>query len=236
MLKKLITVFFNNDNLVKVYSHPRSGTHFLEAFLTKNFYAKKDLSINEVTWGHWSNRKLNPNGNPYGKLFGSHLFGNLINTPNRKIYIIRDGRSVAYSVWKTDNFIHKDLQEISFKEFLRTKIDWHGTPALESLPKYTIIEHWHMHVNSWLELEKKDNNLLVIYYEDLVSNPYDIYLKIHDKFFSKKKKLYKDQLDTIKKPVGLLPNKAIKDSWKEVFDKDDIDYFLSIVDENLNYN
>ncbi len=45
------------SDLVKVYSHPRSGTHFLEAFLAENFYPHSDLLVENVTWGHWSDRR-----------------------------------------------------------------------------------------------------------------------------------------------------------------------------------
>lgn len=48
--------YFFIKKVIKVYSHPRSGTHFLEAFLARNFYAGKDLKVEEGLWGHWSNR------------------------------------------------------------------------------------------------------------------------------------------------------------------------------------
>ncbi|WP_397362214.1 sulfotransferase domain-containing protein [Olleya sp. R77988] len=233
-VKKIIKkILGKQDNLVRVYSHPRSGTHFLEAFLAKNIYKKKNLNISDVVWGHWSNRKTNKEGNPFGKLFGNHFFPerNINNKP--KIYIIRDGRAVAYSIWKTNNFIHKDLEGISFKEFLRAKIDWSGTPATKSQPKYNIIEHWYLHVKSWSDFAEKNNNILLIRYEDLVSQPYQQYIKIHNKFFSKTKKTSEKNLDAITKPVGLLPNKATKDSWKEAFDNEDLEYYFSIVTKGI---
>ena len=72
----------------KIYSHPRSGTHFIEAFVGENFYSGKDLSVKNVTWGHWSNRKINAEGNKYGMLFGNHLLPiRNTNESNPKIYI-----------------------------------------------------------------------------------------------------------------------------------------------------
>jgi len=99
-LKDVILKIIKSKPLVKVYSHPRSGTHFLEAFLAKNFYQDKDLALAEITWGHWSNRKINKDGNPYGKLFGNHYFADENNNESPKIYIYRDGnqnRLVRYN-------------------------------------------------------------------------------------------------------------------------------------------
>src|SRR5690606_29675333 len=130
------------------------------------------LEIPVVTWGHWSNRIENPQGNSYGKLFGNHYFADRNINPLPKIYILRDGRAVAYSIWKTDNFIHSDMKGLSFSEFLRTNIDWHGTPARKAEPNHTLLEHWFLHVKSWLELGRKDSNVHIVKYEDLVDLPY----------------------------------------------------------------
>ena len=97
-----------SKNRIKVYSHPRSGTHFMEAFLGRNFYPKDNLSWSNVPWGHWSYQKMNTYSNPYGKLFGHHRFPaeNEKNPKQPMIYIYRDPRAVAYSIWKTENFIN----------------------------------------------------------------------------------------------------------------------------------
>ena len=234
MISILRKLFYKKD-LLKVYSHPRSGTHFLEAFLAKNFYAKKDLHIASVTWGHWSNRKRKEEGNPYGKLFGNHYFADRNQNSKPKIYIIRDGRAVAYSIWKTDNFIHKDLTGISFSDFLRTKLDWHGTPGTKATPKYTVLEHWYLHVQSWQELAANDSNLLLINYEDLKDAPYEQYERIHSKYFSRKKKLKIERIDTVEKPLGLLPNKGKKDEWQKVFSSKDQDFYNTIIPQNFKY-
>ena len=131
-----------NKKLVKVYSHPRSGTHFLEAFLAKNFYKNMDLSTDKINWGHWSNRKIKEGGNPYGQLFGHHFLPTASNFRSPGIYILRDGRAVAYSVWKTENFIHKDIDgKISFSDFLKLPLDWLGSPSYRVEPKLTIFQH-----------------------------------------------------------------------------------------------
>lgn len=206
---------FNKKPLVKVYSHPRSGTHFLEAFLAKNFYQGKDLSVEEITWGHWSDRRINKKGNPYGLLFGNHYFGNKNINDSPKIYICRDGRAVAYSIWKTPNFLSTVDTGKGFNDFLNIKIDWYGTPAKKSSRKYTIFEHWIKHVDSWRNLANQDDNLLLINYEDMLDNPYQVYEVIHNKFFPKQKLLLPVEIDSVKIPLGLLPNKASKDAWKD---------------------
>ncbi|QNK78766.1 sulfotransferase domain-containing protein [Winogradskyella sp. PAMC22761] len=236
MIKKIKTYFkkiIKPKAIVKVYSHPRSGTHFLEAFLAENFYKKKDLSVDKVTWGHWSNRQVREEGNPYGKLFGNHYLANKNKNDLPKLYILRDPRAVAYSVWKTPNFLHKDLENLTFKEFLRTPIDWSGTPSIKAEPILTILEHWKLHTDSWYKLSEQNGNILIITYEDLIKEPYETYLKIHDKFFKKTKKLTLENLDIVKKPVGLLPNKAKVDTWKSFFDEEDLLYYSKIIDSRV---
>ena len=224
--------YFNKD-LVKVYSHPRSGTHFLEAFLSENFYSEVDLNVPQVKWGHWANRKVKLEGNPFGQLFGSHYFPN-DNVRGPILYIYRDVRAVAYSCWNTENFLHSDLTNISFSDFLLTKIDWHGSPGSKCEPKYTIAEHWEIHVEAWLNFASKNDNILVVRYENLVDNPHKEYLRIKNRFFPNKKDISKKNLVVIDKPTGLKPNKAKKDAWREVFTEDDKAIFVQYL-EKFNY-
>ena len=231
-IRSFVGKFMNKKPLVKVYSHPRSGTHFLEAFLTKNFYQKNNLSIDQIVWGHWSNRLVKEEGNPYGKLFGNHYFGYENDNDASKIYIYRDGRAVAYSMWKTPNFIHEKDADLSFNEFLNYKLDWSGSPARRTEPEHTVFEHWVEHVNSWKELLLSDPNLLIIRYEDLVDKPYEVYEKIHFKFFKKHPKLEPDQIDAIKKPLGLMPNKGLKSAWVNEIDETHISAYKKLLLEN----
>ena len=223
----------SDADLVKVYSHPRSGTHFMEAFIAQNFYTNKNLKVAPVYWGHWSNREIKKEGNPYGKLFGHHYATKMNQKTHARIYMRRNCKAVAYSVWKTPNFLNPELQGISFSDFLRTKIDWYGSPSHQAEPKQNIVEHWIQHVNSWQSLADVNPNVLIINYEDLVDNPYDQYKKIHHKFFKQQKLLTISELKTITAPVGLLPNKAIKDSWKDVFSDEDNVFFNSIVNQDI---
>ena len=152
------------------------------------------------------------------------------------IYIFRDPRAVAYSIWNTDNFINIINREISFSEFLRLKLDWQGTPGIKSEPKWTVGEHWYHHVHAWHQLTGQ--NLLIIRYEDLKDNPEEIYNQILKNFFPfknyliKKKILIKNGIDPISKPLGLLPNAALKDAWKEAFTSEDEQYFLGQIPDH----
>ncbi|GAA4822919.1 sulfotransferase domain-containing protein [Algivirga pacifica] len=223
---------------VKVYSHPRSGTHFSEAFLGKNFYQKFDLSKKNITWGHWANRAVNEEGNPYQELFGSHFFPNkkILKSNKPMLYMVRDGRAVAYSIWKTANFIHPKHQGISFSDFLRMPLDWSGTPSIQvDAPTMTIAEHWKQHVEEWEKLASTKSNILIVRYEDLKDNPYEVYQTIRKKFFPKQKELAPIELDTVSKPIGLLPNKGQKDSWKSHFTEEDNAYFLEMVGEDYKW-
>lgn len=215
---------------ILVYSHPRSGTHFLEAFIGENFYKNETLSYknNTIEWGHWSNRKVNKEGNKYDKLFGSHLLPTQQKVKLPAIYIYRDPKAVAYSVWKTNNFINPKDIGISFSEFLRYKIDWKGTPAIQSSTDYNIIEHWKYHIQEFSKINHK--KYLIINYEELKDNPEKVYHKILETFFPLKNWLINNKIIKIPKinpistPTGLLPNKATKQSWKEVFTESDIDF------------
>lgn len=215
------------NEFVTVFSHPRSGTHFLEAFIAENFYQEKDFIPTKIGWGHWSNTQYTPDSNRYHKLFGSHIFPTktLKKIDYPLVYIYRDGRAVAYSIWKTDNFIHPKYKDTSFSDFLRLKLDWKGSPAFKSKEKNTIAEHWEKHVSGWIKYSRTNKNILVVKYEDLIDDPYSIYLKIHSKFFNEKVKLLLGEVDTIREPVGLKPNKAKKNSWHEVFSNKDLIFF-----------
>jgi bile-salt sulfotransferase len=220
-------MFHNKEStdFIKVYSHPRSGTHFLETFLGKNFYPEVDLSVSNVAWGHWSNRQIRQDQNKYGKLFGSHEFPSSVKgIYHPAVYIYRDPKAVAYSIWKTPNFVNPKLVGISFSEFLRIKVDWIGSPAFRCKPKFNIIQHWEKHVAGWLRLAKNNPLLLSIRYEDLLENPLQAFGIILNKFNNIVRFYPVEKVNLIEEPVGLLPNKAVKDSWKEVFTIEDLQF------------
>jgi hypothetical protein len=214
------------DNYIKIYSHPRSGTHFLEAFLAKNFYNDENLSSEgPIYFGHWSNKILLEEGEPYHKLFGSHFFPDKAEKFSKMIYVYRDGRASIASMWNS-KFYNIDWEGITFSEFLRKEIDWLGGPGQKSEPQMNIIQHWYKHTSEWLELKK--SNLLFIRFEDLKNNPEKVYFQICKKFYPLKyikHKIFKISINPINYKVGLSPNKATINSWKDLFSKEDLDFF-----------
>ncbi len=225
------------NHYIKVYSHPRSGTHFLEAFLAKNFYKGQNLSSDgPIYFGHWSNKILLEKGEPYHKLFGSHLFPEKKIT-SKSIYIYRDGRDVIASIWNSQ-FFNKDWEGITFSEFLRRDIDWYGGLGQNQRIKMNIVQHWYKHVNDWHNFKNED--LLIINFEDLKNNPVELYNFISKKFFFLK--FLKNRLtgfknvDPINQKVGLSPNMARINSWKTLFSEEDLEFFFSqIPDEKYLY-
>jgi len=221
---------------IKIYSHPRSGTHFLEAFLAKNFYDGENLSSEgSIYYGHWSNKILLEDGEPYHKLFGSHFFPDKAKIAKKSIYIYRDGRAVIASLWNS-KFYNKELEGISFSDYLRKEIDWIGGTGQEGYPKMNIVQHWEKHIEHWINLNNKD--ILYLRFEDLKNNPTYVYNKICKLFYPIK--FYKEiifgkkNLDPIKDKVGLKPNAAKINSWEQLFSEEDLDFFYSQL-ENTKY-
>ena len=121
--------------MISVYSFPRSGSNYLQALLAANLYSALDLSV-QGEWGHWSERK--PIVTPHGRLFGSHGLPWNITPPagltareskGEAVYIYRDGRAVALSVYRSAGFTNPSWAGISFSDFLRRKLDWTLSPA-----------------------------------------------------------------------------------------------------------
>lgn len=218
---------------IQIFSHPRSGTHLLEAFIGENFYKNIDISLKDIIWGHWADRQKTNLVNPYGKLFGSHIFPtrDILNIDYPSIYIYRDGRAVSYSIWKTLHFLHPKYNQLSFSNFLRTRIDWIGSPAFKCKPKMTIGEHWSKHVSGWLRYGAMNKNILIVKYEDLIRNPYQVYCLIRQRFFIHIELKKENQINIITKPLGLLPNKAKIDAWKELFSEEDLSFFHARIDD-----
>ncbi len=225
-------------NFIKIYSHPRSGTHFLESFLAENFYRDENLSSDgPIYYGHWSNKILLETGEPHHKLFGSHFFPDKAKINSKSIYIYRDGRDVIASIWNS-KFYNKEWEGISFSEFLRKDLDWYGGLGQKQDVKMNIVQHWYKHVYDWHKVNNE--NLLILNFEDLKNNPNKLYKKICKEFFPfkyfKGKLVGFGKVDPIKRKVGLAPNKAKINSWETLFNAEDLDFFIKqIPDEQFLY-
>ena len=154
------------NEIIKVHSHPRSGTNYLCKLMKVNFYPDFDASVSGVS-GHWSDRK--PSVTDYGKLFGSHSPTSI---RDKCLYIYRDGRAVAYSCWNSTGIIHRDMKKLSFLDFLTAPLDWYGSPGNRISQGPTIVESWYRHVMSWTK--NKSLGVHLVNYEELVNRTEDV--------------------------------------------------------------
>jgi hypothetical protein len=78
--------------------------------------------------------------------------------------------------------------------------------------------------------------LLIVKFEDLKNRPEEVYMKISKKFFIKNYIMSNiigiKNFDPIKNKVGLVPNSTNISSWRNLFSKDDLDFFYSEIPSN----
>lgn len=169
--------------LCRVYGFPRSGNHALAAMLKEHFYADVDTSgaVKNTGTGHWSQRKnatrFSLDGddvqevnfvNPYAKLLGNHQ------PPpgsGKCLYVYRDGRDVASSLFNWPKARHISDGRIEFSVFVRKNLDWWGSPGTQELPKRNrhLFYYWMKHLRIWRRA--RGNRVMLVCYEDLVINP-----------------------------------------------------------------
>ena len=202
----------------KLYSHPRSGTNWLLALLEQAF--RGCVKYAPVVTGHWSQRVEVPSSPQSRDFWGGHQFcRNARKRP--RIYLYRDGRDVALSLWRTKAFQHETMRRLSFSEFLRTPLDWLETPGLKAVPRWTIIEHWRRHLDSW----QGAPDTLFVRYEDLLNDaPSELALIAE---FAGIELLPVVQLRDAAGPFSSGDHRAAK--WRGVFTEDELDYFFTVV-------
>ena len=206
--------------LIRVYGHPRAGNNLLMAFLALNFYPGEDLTTFGRI-GHWRNRVFDQR-NPYGKLGGTHYFyhdqKNEVVHPC--IYIYRDGRAVALSLWRTKKFQPPEWEGLTFSEFLRKPLDWGGSPGNPKGFEQAIAAHWRFHLRSW----ENAPSVLKVRFEELVTDPGKVREDIAKWSGIKPVR----GLELVKELVGWLPNEGRIDAWKEHFTDTDLKYFYKL--------
>jgi hypothetical protein len=217
------------NEVIKVYSHVRSGTHLLMSVMYENFYkGREDLHGEFRKVGHWSHKydgfslfKSTETGKyiPWRGLFGRHGFYPV--DDKSIVYIYRDGRDVMQSMYNFYPLRSQEDQALSFSEYIKKPMDWWEGPNKKCKPKMTPVEHWYNSVDAWI-----NSKATLVRYEDLVSNPYKVIKEIEEKFELKRKT---EDFYLGSKKVGLAPQKAIIGSWREYFSKEDVDYFNSVV-------
>ena len=198
-----------------VFSFPRSGTHFMMALLKRHFFPDVDLSLDNVAGGHWGNPVFLPKTD-YGQLFGGH--GADGDPPYPSIYLFRDGRDVAVSLWRTKSLQHPSWRGLSFSEFLRKPLDWAGTPGIKG-EGVCVAQAWRDHLIQW-----GFKDAVHVRYEDLIRSPVVMLSRLGVSLGIKSWE-YKP----VREKMGIEPHEGIAGGWREVFSKEDMEFFHTIV-------
>ncbi len=215
--------------VVRVCSHVRSGTHFLLSLLYENYYKeRRDLAHRAEQLGHWDNPGTHDalfTGTDSNRfvawhgLFGGHRFLPPPDTGGT-IYVFRDGRDVAASVYRTPHFRGRADGALSFSRFLRKPIDWFEAPDQRAEPEMTLAEHWYRSVSAWLA-----SGAFRVRYEELVADPEGALRRIEAAFgLRPPARRY-----TGERPVGLAPGAGGAGGWPRLFEPRDLDFFFSVV-------
>lgn len=208
--------------MVKVYSHPRSGTNYLCALLAANFYPGQDLSKRAGVVGHWANRaQVRPT--PHGKLFGGHGLPRRYKLSPSDIYVFRDGRDVALSLWRSKHFKHPSWENLSFSEYIRELLDWVNSPGDKYDSGLTIFQHWKNHLELW------SGAVTMVRYENAVRHPEQVVRRL-----SKLTGIpLQGKLRTVDDLVGWFPSSSDSGSviggWRDVMSGDDLDLYYRLV-------
>jgi len=216
-----------NKPLIRVYGHPRAGNNLLMAFLAINFYPGEELTTFGRI-GHWRNRIFDQR-NPYGRLGGTHYFyhdqKNQVIHPC--IYIYRDGRAVALSLWHTKAFQPPRWKNLTFSKFLRKPLNWSGSPGNPLAFGHPIAAHWLFHLQSWEnapEFVDGKPAVLKVRFEDLVLQPEKVRQAIAKWSGIKPVR----GLKLVTKLVGWLPNEGKINAWRKYFTEADLEYFYEL--------
>ena len=208
-------VIHEEKKTLKLYSHPRSGTHWTVALLAQVF--EGGVTLGSVRTGHWSERltEMVPNT----PIRGRHPFYH-DGLKEPRLYLYRDGRDVVLSMWRTKIFQPKTVRGFTFSEFLRWKLDWRRTPGCRAKPQQTITDHWRSHLDSWA----KAPNTYFVCYEQLLQDTEAELARIGE-FVGLPVLEYREPGGMGPAPSG--DYRVCK--WSVIFTEEDLDYFFKIV-------
>jgi hypothetical protein len=214
-------------NHLQVYGFPRSGNHYLIELLALNFYRGIDLQGTDGEVGHWADRQR-VKGSRYGKLAGHHgppedESGRATFDPTTAVYIYRDGRAVAASLYKSPHFKNPQWQGQSFSEFIRKPLDWAWSPGARANRGLNVIEHWREHLDLWRSCWW----VYKVQYELAVEDPAGTLDSIAARFDLGPRTSY--NLPELGELVGWFPSGGVLTGWRSLWSADDLDYFWSIV-------
>lgn len=192
-------------DLLHVHGHPRSGNHYLAAMLHRHFFDDDPslaIEVDPRNTGHWrrraAERDLGLSRAPgalsyqgervegdervaYGKLLGTHrLPPPKLTDLARSIYILRDGRDVALSLYAWKRCLPPGHEDIGLERYLARPIDWQGSPGFRAPAANALerpFEHWKRHIELWLA-----TGVFWVRYEDLVRDPMRELVRIGQRF------------------------------------------------------
>jgi len=222
-----------NKKKVIVFSHERSGTHFLINTIALNFgYASRQIDLDRTQGFDWGNADISRKwlsrfqGTPVSNIFKSHhdavFFAPLIeflSDEYRLFYIYRDGRDVMTSFWRYLNNLAPGWgpQTGTVGEFQRT----HPSGGLLQYQRgdiATMLERWVIHIDSWLNMHE---NVHFIAYEELYAHFDKTLETIAGTLDQPLVSSHRPGMDS----PSSLPWRGGTGNWKQYFSEEDNHYF-----------
>jgi len=194
---------------VKIFSHPRSGTNYLGALVQLNFFEESNFSQRFDSNAHRMSKNAerfiinNPNT---GIIYIYRSFNDVINSVfnARKILglnvesvgqLLNSKYSEVWSKSPVEDYTMKSFKDLNAPTKYKKKVSGHFS-KVNMYPE----EYWKEHINSWLKLSLKYNNILMLGYEDL-KNQFYTTMKSISTFLGVDKENFED----VKEKVGIIP-------------------------------
>lgn len=230
-----------NRKKIAIFSHERSGTHFLMNTIAENFgYIVEpwwdfdhNVTINIYYSGYILEYLNDFKNKPILNILKSHHASDFfidilpeILEDFKIIYIFRDPRDVMLSFWhytnKLDPFLGPQVKNLS--DFI------HSAPC-GSMLRYqtkqfdTIIDRWSAHVNGWIEASEKLNseNLLLLNYE-ILNLKFDFTLEHISNFLDMENK---NNVRPDKEKNTVLPGPGIVGNYSNYLTEKDLEYIYN---------
>ena len=186
---------------IKVYSFPRSGTHWLMSLLKSSFYAsvKSDSVIQDFDLnGDFYNLGGKSAVAPWMFLFGGHWYHpkNVPSGLDNGVYIIRDGLDAIYSMWcLVTSREHDTRKDRTLDEHIRANA---FTANVNPIPvDASVALHYHWSTKLWMA-----SDAWIVRYEDLLRDHTLELAGIRSHFNLEDDHTDADPVNT---PVGYLP-------------------------------
>ncbi len=190
-------------------------THLIGA----NFYPDANLTSPPGAVAHWADRQqVGPV--QYGKLAGHHGPPSWGYDKNASVYMFRDGRAVAASLYRSPPFKHP-ANDATFSEFIRQPLDWQWTVGNKWPNTSNVIDHWREHLSIW----RRADNVFFVRYEELVGHPLKHVALMAEYFRLDEPRIWRKP----DKLVGWFLSGGQRTGWRELWNGDDEQWFYERV-------